>query len=69
MLLLFVAGLKGGYTYPSSITQMWKLGLREGNWVPGVAQQGKFRIFPSGLSLNGQQAEGLTGASRLRPGG
>lgn len=49
-------------------SNMWKLKLREGNWVPEVAQQEAFRIFPSGLSLKEQQVEVLTGASRLRPG-
>lgn len=52
--------LIGGDTYPNSIKQIWKLRLRKRNWVPEVAQQGKSRLFPLGLSLDRQQVKVLT---------
>lgn len=67
-MFLFMTGLIGGDTYPNSIKQVWKLRLRERNWVPEVARQGKSRLFPLGLSLDGQHVKVLTGTPRLRPG-
>lgn len=67
MLLLFMTGLKGGDAFSNSIkgvepeAQGGELGAR------GCTARGVQNI-PSGLSLNGQQVEMLTGASRLRPG-
>lgn len=63
-----MTSLIGGDTYPNSVKQIWKLRLRERNWVPGVARQGKSRLLPLGLGLDGQHVEVLTGAPRLRPG-